>query len=102
MAHAIELFADSARGTSIPAYFAESHYPEKWDFSKCWPDSLKTIRGDITQDGYWDAWQDILDNATSMVMGNEYTLYQDGDLFCICENLMNDEEYLDFFGEARD
>lgn len=76
------LYADSARGQYIPQYFAETHDSAKWDFSKCEKDSISILKlGPESQDHlYWDAWIDVLDNATT----NEgHILWQDGDLWVI-------------------
>lgn len=33
--------------------------------------------------------------------GHAWRLYQDGDLFATCDELMSDEEYEELFGESR-
>jgi hypothetical protein len=50
---------------------------------------------------YWDAWQDVLDNATWTDGKNTWTLYQDGDLFAVCPELMDNDEYQNFYGEMK-
>ena len=34
--------------------------------------------------------------------GNKWFLYQDGDLFAVCNELLTDEEYAEFYGEERE
>lgn len=42
---------------------------------------------------YWETWQEVLDKAYFIdTQGNQFTLYQDGDLFVICDELMTKEE----------
>lgn len=51
---------------------------------------------------YWEAWNDILIRAEQTDKdGNVWRLWHDEDLFAVCEDLMTDEEFLSFFGEAR-
>ncbi len=51
---------------------------------------------------YWDTWSNVLDYATMTdKYGYKWRLWQDGELFAYCEELMSDEEYKDFFGEER-
>lgn len=37
-----------------------------------------------------------------LVDGHEWFLYQDGDLWAVCPELLTDEEYENFFGESRE
>jgi hypothetical protein len=95
---AIVLYADSARGIYIPQYFAESS-------SKGWSGVEESER-DILLEGpehleYWDAWCKVLDNAEYHNHGHVWRLYQNGDLFVVCDELMTDDEYEGFYGELR-
>lgn len=100
MSAGIEIFADDSRGIYIPQHFAKAHNKDVWNFTDCWPDSLTVITGDVMQEGYWDAWHDVIDNAFCIdENNNKWTLYQDGDLFVICSDLMTEEESKEFFGE---
>ena len=46
---------------------------------------------------YWEAWDSILQNAYHIDSdGHEWTLYQDGDVWAICPELMTAEERLNF------
>lgn len=60
------------------------------------------IGGPENCEWYWESWNNILDNAEYVdESGNIWRLYQDGDLFAICEDLMSDADYENFFGEER-
>jgi len=51
---------------------------------------------------YWDAWLEVIDRVYLIDSeGNKWTLWQDGDLWVICDKLMHDEQYEEFFGEPR-
>jgi hypothetical protein len=65
-----------------------------WDVATC---------ADPDNEGYWDASVSILNSATlTTTEGYKYRLHQDGDLWLYCEELMDDEEYHNFFGVARE
>ena len=74
------LYACDSRGVYIPQYFAESHNPDQWDFSGCYPDSLSILKQGPDNESYWDAWQDILDYAKTRC---GMVLHQDGDLWVV-------------------
>jgi len=65
------LYADSSRGIYIPQIFAQS---------------IK--RGCVAGpdcEAYWDVWDGVLNDAelTDPTSGQVFTLFQDGDLWCI-------------------
>lgn len=101
MPEAIILLLDSHRGTNIPYDFIK-------EFNLDLFEGIERSDVDIIQEApahewYWDAWASIIDQASyTDLSGNKFTLWQDGDLFLICDDLMTDEEYEDFFGEQRD
>lgn len=48
---------------------------------------------------YWEAWESIINDAFHVDKdGHHWRLYQDGDLFAYCEELMTEEEKENFFG----
>jgi hypothetical protein len=52
-------------------------------------------------DGYWETWQNILDNACFVdPKGFRWQLYQDGNLFAYCWELMSRKEKEDLFNES--
>ena len=89
---AVEILLSDARGVYIPANFVDGFDVTQWGLD---PDSwaVKTCEGNNPCDEhYWDAWMEILDKAEYHKDGNVWRLYQDGDLFAICYELMTDEE----------
>lgn len=91
--NAVALLLDSARGIYIPQAFADF---EGWkgisdDMREC----LKAGPHD-ERDLYWDVWSSVLDNATWEQGGHTWRLYQDGDLWALCAELMTDEEKRNF------
>lgn len=58
------------------------------------------LSGDPESCEYWEAWDSILSNFTyTSEEGDTYTLYQDGDLWLVCEDRLTPEEYFNLFGE---
>ena len=98
----IEILLDECRGINIPRDFVNEFHLDLWDGIN--PDDVKIcLAGDtIENECYWDAWHDICDNATYTEDGQTWHLWQDGCLFAINYDALSDEEYLEFFGEARD
>lgn len=55
---------------------------------------------DPENESYWETWSSVLDYATYKdENGNTWRLWQDGDLFAYCEELMTEEERNNFFGD---
>tara|TARA_A100000172_G_C3039190_1_gene109748 strand:+ start:358 stop:687 length:330 start_codon:yes stop_codon:yes gene_type:complete len=102
---AIEIIADGARGQYVPQHFAEAC--AHWDnFSDADRAILLAGPGQIGDDpgfGYWDTWCIVLDNATYTDGGHTWRLHpgESGDLFAVCDELMTDDKYLEFYGEER-
>lgn len=75
------LYADGSRGIYIPQHFAGSVVREKvfgvteedWSILEAGPD----------HELYWEAWNDVIDNATIETDGMVYCLFQDGDLWLV-------------------
>ncbi len=90
----IALLLNSARGVYIPQNFVECVDADEWHLSEY---DVKEL-SDYNNEFYWDAWNSVLDNAYFVDdRGNKWTLFQDGDLWALCFELMTDEE-LDNFG----
>jgi hypothetical protein len=95
----IELLLSDARGQYIPRDFVQDFDLTKfsgiseWQIEQCQnPDN----------EWYWDAWSSILDNAKHIdTDGNEFTLYQDGDLWLICFDKMTNDEKQNFGFECE-
>jgi hypothetical protein len=94
----IMLLLDSARGNYIPRDFVQGFDLTKFEGIKS---SDAMICENPDHEWYWEAWSAILDNATFIQGGWVYRLYQDGDLFAYCDELMSDEEHENLFGEPR-
>jgi len=78
------LFADESRGIYIPQYFVNSFDNYKNDLLNVERDDLNCVANGPDDEYYWEAWQAILDNAQILDHdGNQYTMYQDGDLWLI-------------------
>ena len=96
---AVSFLLDSARGVYIPQNFCSDFDLTKWQgiakidvetiLSKDDDDNLLSPY-DI--EGYWDAWESILNSARYIESGNIWYLHQDGDLFAMCYDLMSNEE----------
>ena len=65
-------------------------------------DDYAILRAGPDHDDYWDCWADFLDDAEIIDGDFVYKLHQDGDLFLVCQELMNPEEYENMFGEEPD
>ena len=92
----VKLLISDQRGVYIPHSFCK-------DFTS-WkeinPEDVELCLRGPTEESYWDAWSDILDNAKFDEGGYTWKLYQDGDLFALCEDLMTDEERENFGFES--
>lgn len=98
MSNGIELLLTDARGIYIPRDFAM--YFEDMDHVS--DEDMEILKAGPDHEQYWDAWDAVLQNASNVVNGKVWRLYQDGDLFAYCEELMTDEEYQNFFGFERE
>ena len=69
-----------------------------WDSSWTITDEQREILGDgPLKEGYWDCWNEVLLNARFVdSSGFEWQLFQEGDLFAICPELMTNEEKRNF------
>jgi hypothetical protein len=87
---AVEILLSDARGVYIPRDFVEGFDVTQWGID---PDAWEVQTcADPENDSYWEAWESILNKAEYQHGGNVWRLYQDGDLFAICYELMTDEE----------
>ena len=100
MTDSIQLLLDDNRGIYIPQNFVDEFKLEL--LSGINAEDVKTCQAGPEHEWYWDAWDNILNNASYQENGHTFTLHQDGALFGICDELMTDEEYRDYWGEERD
>lgn len=96
------LLLDSARGVYIPRYFNDCFSMKSWNIEDNDSD-LAILREGPENEWYWEAWDSILTRAVYIDgNGHRWYLYQDGDLWAYCRELMTDEEYEGFYGEPRE
>lgn len=95
------LLCSDSHGVYIPETFAMKFQSSTWGFNESdW--AWDTISSGPDTEGYWDAWDEILNKASYKDNnGNVWSLHQDGDLWAVCVELMTDEEYEGYFGEKR-
>ena len=93
--NAVELLLSDARGVYIPRDFVDAFDVTFWDLD---PESweVETCASGPEVEGYWDAWNEILDRAEYRKGDHVWRLHHDGDLWAICYELMTDEEKRNF------
>ena len=98
----IEILLNDSRGVYIPQNFAENFIMSDWGVADDTRDIL--LAGPTSEnEWYWEAWEQVLNNASYVDAGlNTWRLWQEGDLFAYCVELMSDQEYADFFGTERE
>ena len=91
----IELLLHDARGIFIPSDFIEGFDTNAWNIDPSDAADCSDPNGEY----YWDAWENILNNARYTASdGRVYSLHQDGNLWAVCYDSMTDKEKQDFFG----
>lgn len=91
--NAVNLLLSDARGIYIPRDFVQCFDLSEWGFFK----DHEAILNNPDDEFYWEEWSTVLDNAKfTDKEGNVFRLYQDGDLFAICYELMTDQEKINF------
>lgn len=98
--NSIVLIEDSHHGIYIPQLFANYEFESGWSGING-EDIIICKRGPNT-DGYWEAWESILNSARFTKDGQTWCLCQDGDLWAVCYETLSHEEYIDFFGECKE
>ena len=89
----IQLLLRDSRGIYIPANFVEFFDLNQWNIDSKYIERLSNPDDEL----YWDNWNVVLDNAYSIDKnGNKWHLWQDGDLWAICYELMTEEEKQNF------
>jgi len=91
----IQILVSDHHGIYIPQVFAE-----QFQFSGIDVNDINLVSKGPDHEWYWEAWESIINDAFQIDKnGNTWKLYQDGDLFAYCEELMSDEEKKNLFGE---
>lgn len=101
--NAVTLILSDARGIYIPRDFVCDDFNEiatehcaKWGLTDANREYWESA-ADPDDEGYWDDWHWILDNAVfTDDDGNKYRLHQDGDLWGLCYERMTGEEKSNF------
>ncbi len=89
----IKLLIDGCNGIYIPKRFYEGY-----DWLGL-PNDVDQL-SDVDNEFYWEVWEDVLHEAYYIDShGNKWLLWQDGDLWAYCYELMTDEEKHNLFGE---
>jgi len=89
----IRLLLSDSRGVYIPRAFVECFDLNQWNIDSKYTERLSSP----DNEWYWDNWDVVLNNAKHIDNGgNVWTLWQDGDLWAICHELMTDEEKTNF------
>lgn len=92
----IVLLLSYARGRFIPRDFIDMvESLPKW---KGITAENKEILKNPEHEWYWEAWQEVLDNAFIVINRRKYTLHQDGDLWAVAYDAMTKKEKMEFFG----
>ena len=94
---AINILVNEHQGLYVPEVFCRNYDLSLWSYID--QDDVDIIlKGPLNNDEYWDAWDYILTHAVYFHQGNMFYLHQDGDLFAVCDELMTEDEYTNFFG----
>ena len=72
------LWLDDHRGIYIPRDFANSFSDRATAVSGVDAETWKILEAGPDHEFYWDAWHDVLNDATVTDDGTTYTVYQDG------------------------
>ena len=90
----IQLLLSDRHGFHIPKAFTQNFKLDK--FTGISEDDIKEC-SNPDNEGYWDAWTKILDNAKyTHDDGRVFTLHQDGDLWLLCVDKLTPEERKNF------
>ena len=95
----IRLLVSDHHGVYVPQAFVEMYDNEQWGISQ---EDMDILVDGPDNESYWDTWDSVTGDASLKdINGNIWYLYQDGDLWAFCTELMDDLEYENFFGEKR-
>ena len=89
----IECIIDSRHGVFVPVVFAQTI--NRALLSGVSAETLDYLakEGSLEDDGFWEEWDSVLNNARITHNGKIYHLHQDGDLFAIDWDNLTDKEY---------
>lgn len=97
----IHILLSDSHGIYLPQGFVEKFDMSDWHGVSA--EDHEILSAGPEHEFYWDAWENILNTASHIDEdGMQWKLWQDGDLFAICEDRMTAEEYKNFFGEEKE
>jgi hypothetical protein len=89
----IILLVDSSAGIYIPRVFKKLYLSGGWRVPGITSRDL-SILDNPEHDEYWDVWGYVLNNAEYInSSGDKFIIYQDGDLWALCPELMNEHDF---------
>ena len=92
----LKLLLSDVRGIYIPQKFYCVFNLSYWNINSDTVEGIDDLSSP-ENDFYWDTWEIVLNNAFFIDKdGHKWTLYQDVDLWAICDDLMTDEEKYNF------
>ena len=88
----VECIVDGAHGVFVPVVFAQT--VNRALLSGVAVETLEYLAKEesVEDDGFWDAWDSVLNNARINIKGKIYHLHQNSDLFIIDWDNITDEE----------
>jgi hypothetical protein len=92
----LQLLISDRHGVYIPQHFAQDFNLKAFGIAEDDADIALLSCTKPEGEWYWEAWDAVLDKAKTAEGGY---LYQDGDLWLVHPHLMDEQEYIDFFGE---
>ena len=95
----INILVSDHHGIYVPQVFVNDTDIKMWDNISS--DDWEIVREGPDHEWYWESWNTITNNATYSEGGNVWRLFQDGDLWAYCPELMTEEEYENFFGISK-
>lgn len=89
----ISLLLSDCRGIYIPRNFVQNFDLCQWHIKEDYQDILSNP----CNEWYWDSWSEVMNNAYFIdKSGNKWYLWQDGDLWAVCYELLTEEERTNF------
>lgn len=97
---AINIIVSGQHGVYVPQVFAGFNLHE---WSGIRSQDIADIEAGPESEWYWEAWDSILARAEYVLDGHTFRLHQiDGDLFAVCDELMDDYQFESFYGVSRE
>ena len=92
----VECIIDGHHGVYVPLVFVQT--VNRALLSGVAVETLEYLAKEesLEDDGFWEEWDSVLNNARITHNGKIYHLHQDGDLFAIAWDNLTDEEMVSF------